>query len=143
VPQAANTIAYFFCGMALAMLVTVFVRFAHSYYSAGIFRAPLPSAIIHLHGAMFSCWILLLVTQTSLVAAGRVDIHRRLGIAGFLLGCAMVLHGVWAATDSLVRHTNLAGRNAKAFYIVPLTDALIFGVLLFFAFRARRDSPGA
>jgi len=32
--------------------------------------------------AAFSCWILLLVTQTSLVSAGRVDIHRRLGIAG-------------------------------------------------------------
>jgi FtsH-binding integral membrane protein len=131
----------FFSGMALAMLVTVFVGFAHSYYLAGVFRAPLPSMIIHLHGAVFSCWILLLVAQTSLVAAGRVDIHRRMGIAGFFLGCAMVVLGMFAATDSLVRHTNLAGRDAQAFYIVPLTDVLIFGVLLFFAFGARRDSP--
>src|SRR2546430_6276618 len=44
-------------------------------------HAPLPSLTIHLHGAAFSCWILLLVTQTSLVSAGRVDIHRRLGVA--------------------------------------------------------------
>src|ERR1700687_1137784 len=105
----------FFSSMALAMLVTVFAGFAHSYYLAGVFRAPLPSAIIHLHGAAFSCWILLLVTQTSVVAAGRVDIHRRLGIAGFLLGCVMVVLGVLAATDSLVRHTDIAGRDAKAF----------------------------
>ncbi len=75
----------FFSAMALLMLATVFVGFAPTYYLAGMFRAPLPSLIIHLHGAAFSAWILLLVTQTSLVSAGRVDIHRRLGIAGFLL----------------------------------------------------------
>jgi hypothetical protein len=64
----------FFSVMALCMLATVFVGFARTYYLAGVFHAPLPSLIIHLHGAAFSCWILLLVTQTSLVAAGRVDI---------------------------------------------------------------------
>jgi hypothetical protein len=129
----------FFSSAALAMLATVFVGFAQSYYLAEVFRA-LPSMIIHLHVAAFSCWILLLVVQTSLVAAGRVDIHRRLGIAGFLLGCGMVVLGVLAATDSLARNGSLPGRDAKAFYIVPLTDVLIFGTLLFFAFRARQDS---
>jgi hypothetical protein len=87
----------FFTSMALVMLVTVFVGFAHTYYLAGIFRAPLPSRIIHIHGAVFSCWILLLVAQTSLVSAGRVDIHRRLGVAGFFLGCLMIVLGVVAA----------------------------------------------
>ena len=60
---------FFFSGRALRMLVTVFVGFAPSDYLAGLFRAPLPSPIIHVHGALFSCWILLLVTQTSLVSA--------------------------------------------------------------------------
>src|SRR5579864_6556618 len=55
---------FFFSGMALLMLATVFVGFAPTYYLAGVFRAPLPSPIIHVHGALFSCWILLLVTQT-------------------------------------------------------------------------------
>lgn len=130
----------FFSGMALAMLAAVFVGFAHSYFLAGIFKAPLPNLLIHLHGAAFSCWILLLVTQTSLISAGRVDLHRRLGIAGFLLGCAMVILGVLAATDSLARNAGPAGRDAQAFYIVPMMDMVIFATLLFFAFRARRDS---
>jgi FtsH-binding integral membrane protein len=130
----------FFSGMALAMLATVFVGFAHSYYLAGVFNAPLPNLLIHFHGAAFSCWILLLVTQTSLVSAGRVDIHRRLGIAGFLLGCVMVILGVMAATDSLARNAGPASRDAQAFYIVPMMDMVIFATLLFFAFRARRDS---
>src|ERR1017187_8220593 len=75
----------FFSGMALVMLATVFVGFAHTYYLAGVFHAPLPSPIVHLHGAAFSCRIRLLVAQTSLVSAGRLDIHRRLGIAGYFL----------------------------------------------------------
>lgn len=129
----------FFSAMVLAMLTTVFVGFAHTYYLAGIFRAPLPSLIIHVHGAAFSSWILLLVTQTSLVAAGRTDIHRRLGITGFLLACLMVILGVMAATDSLVRASGPAGRDVQFFYIVPLTDILIFAVLTFYAFRARRN----
>lgn len=131
----------FFSGMALLMLATVFVGFAPTYYLAGVFRAPLPSLIIHLHGAAFSCWILLLVTQTSMVSAGRVDIHRRLGIAGFLLACLMVILGVLAATDSLVREAGPAGRDPKFFYIIPLTDMLIFATLIFFAFRARSNPP--
>jgi len=122
----------FFSTMALLMLATVFLGFANTYYLAGVFHAPLPSLIIHLHGAAFSCWILLLVTQTSLVSTGRVDIHRRLGIAGFLLACFMVILGVMAATDSLLRNAGPAGRDPKFFYIIPLTDMLIFATLVFF-----------
>jgi hypothetical protein len=133
---------FFFSGMALLMLVTVFVGFAPSYYLAGLFRAPLPSPIIHVHGALFSCWILLLVTQTSLVSAGRVDVHRRLGIAGFILACAMVVVGVLAATDGLVRQAGPPDRDVKFFYIIPLSDMLIFATLIFFAFRAR-SNPSA
>jgi hypothetical protein len=130
---------FFFTGMALLMMATVFVGFAHTYYLAGVFHAPLPSVIIHVHGAVFSCWILLLITQTSLVSAGRVDIHRRLGIAGFLLACVMVVVGVWAATDSLVREAGPPGRDPKFFYILPLSNMLIFAMLVFFAFRARSN----
>jgi FtsH-binding integral membrane protein len=131
----------FFSAMALLILATVFVGFARTYYLAGVFHAPLPSLIIHLHGAEFSTWILLLVTQISLVSAGRVDIHRRLGIAGFLLACLMVTLGVLAATDSLVRHGGPPGLDAKLFYVIPMTDMLIFATLVFFAFRARSNSP--
>src|SRR3989449_4367468 len=131
----------FFSAMALLMLATVFVGFAPTYYLAGMFLAPLPSLIIHLHGAAFSAWILLLVTQTSLVSAGRVDIHRRLGIAGFLLACLMVTLGVLAATDSLVRHGGPPSLDPKLFYVIPMTDMLIFATLVFFAFPARSNPP--
>ena len=129
----------FFSSMTLLMLATVFLGFARTYYLAGVFHAPLPSAIVHIHGAAFSCWMLLLITQTSLVAAGRVDLHRRLGIAGFVLGCLMVILGAWAATDSLVRAAGPPGRDVLAFYIVPMMGMVIFATFLGFAFRARRN----
>jgi hypothetical protein len=49
----------FFSGMAVVILVSVFVGFAHSYYLAGVFKAPLPNLLVHIHGAAFSCWIAL------------------------------------------------------------------------------------
>jgi FtsH-binding integral membrane protein len=121
------------------MLASVFLGFGPTYYWAGVFNAPLPSRIIHLHGAVFSCWILLLIVQNSLASVGRVDIHKKLGLAGFLLACLMVIVGWVAATDRLARGTAPPGLDTYFFYIVPMTDMIIFGTLIFFAFRTRRD----
>lgn len=130
----------FFSVTALMMAATVYVGFAPTYYMAGVFRAPLPSTIIHIHGAAFSCWILLLITQTSLVSAGRVDIHRRLGLVGFGLASTMVVLGVLAATDRLARASAPPGSDPYFFYIIPLGDMFIFATLIFFAYRSRSDS---
>jgi hypothetical protein len=130
---------YFFSAMALLILATVFVGFARTYFLAGVLRAPLPSLIIHIHGAVFSSWILLLIAQISLVSAGRVDIHRRLGLAGFGLACLMVTLGVLAASNSLARNFAPPGSgfDPRTFYAIPLADMVIFATLVFFAFRAR------
>jgi hypothetical protein len=128
---------YFFSGMAVLILGTVFLGFAKTYFLAGVFRAPLPSWVIHIHGAAFTSWILLLIMQTSLVSAGRVDVHRRLGMVGFGLACVMVVLGAMAGTDLLRRDGTGFGVNAKAFYAGTLGDMVIFGTLIFFAFRAR------
>jgi hypothetical protein len=134
---------YFFSIMAVLMFLTVFFGFARSYFLAGIFAAPLPSLILHFHGAAFTLWMILLVTQTSLVAAGRTDLHRRLGMAGFILASLMVVLGVMAGTDSMLRHaasTDAFGRDPRMFYIVPLSDMVLFATFIYAGFRARRDS---
>ncbi len=128
----------FFPGVAWLMLMIVFVGFAPSYYLAGALRAPLPSPAIHVHAIVFSCWILLLIAQTSLTAAGRVDVHRRLGIAGFILASLMLIVGVWAATDQLARESHV--RDPLGFYIFPLANVVAFAVLMAFAYLARFDS---
>ncbi len=130
---------YFFWGMTILILATVLLGFGKSYFLAGMFRAPLPSWIIHVHGAVFTSWIVLLIVQTSLITAGRVDIHRRLGMIGFGLACAMVVLGCMAATDLLRRSESAMSVDAKTFYAGTLGDMVIFAVLVFFAFRTRRN----
>lgn len=124
----------FFSGMAWLILITVFEGFARTYYLAGTVRAPLPSAIIHVHAVVFSCWILLLIAQTSLAASGRIRAHRQLGIAGFVLACLMIIIGPWAAIDMLIRGGPV-GRDPKAFFSFTLATILAFGVLVAFALR--------
>jgi len=132
---------YFFSAMALLILVTVFVGFARTYFLAGVFRASLPNLLIHVHGAVFSSWILLLITQIALVSAGRVDIHRRLGLAGFGLACLMVILGVLAASNSLARGFSPSGSgfDPRTFYAIPIGGMVMFSTLIFFAYRVRFD----
>jgi hypothetical protein len=135
---------YFFSAMAVLILATVFVGFARTYFLAGVFRAHLPNLLIHIHGAAFTCWILLLVTQTALVSAHRVDIHRKLGLAGFALACAMIALGLAAATNSLSRNFAPPGSpfTPQQFYIVPISAMAMFTVLIACAY-AYRMKPAA
>jgi len=129
----------FFPSVAVLILASVFLGFARTYYLAGVFRAPLPNLLVRIHGAVFSLWILLLIAQTSFIARGRVDVHRRMGLFGFGLACLMVILGLMAATDSLARHLapGEAGVGVKAFYAVPIGDMLVFSALIYFGFRER------
>jgi hypothetical protein len=86
----------FFGGMALAMALTTFVGFAHSYYLRPAAAAPL-SPLLHLHGAIMTAWMLLYMVQTALIAAHRVDVHRRLGIAGVVLAAVLIFVAAWAS----------------------------------------------
>ena len=62
-------------------------------------------------------------------------------IAAFVLACLMVIVGLWAATDSLVREAAAERRDPKAFYIVPLSAMLVFATCTAFAFRNRFNPP--
>ncbi len=138
-PAGSRYDNWFYSGMAALLLLTVFVGFARTYFLAGVVRAHLPSIIIHMHGAAFSCWILLLIAQTALVSVDRVDIHKKLGLAGFGLACLMVVLGVLTATNSLRRSFVPPGApfDPKTFYIIPMGDMFVFAVLVYFACRTR------
>ena len=78
-PRSVRPDDLFFSAMAAVALIAVLVGFARTYFLAGLFRAPLPNMLVHIHAAAFTSWIVLLIAQISLVAARRVDLHRRLG----------------------------------------------------------------
>ena len=83
--------AYF----AIALLVAGIVAwgFWETYYSQAFARTDLP-AIVHVHAAVFSIWVLVLVAQAAVVVAGNVRLHRRLGTAGMLYGALVFAVGL-------------------------------------------------
>lgn len=85
---------YFFIAMATVIVATVFLGFAKSYFLAGMFGASLPTRLIHLHGAIFTCWILLFVAQVALVSARRLSWHKQLGVLGMGLASVMLVVGI-------------------------------------------------
>jgi hypothetical protein len=88
----------FFGGVTIVMLVTVIGGFGPTYYFTSVLngRVALTPAL-HVHGAVFTAWMLLLVVQSSLISAGRADLHRQLGIAGAILGACMTFLGGYVA----------------------------------------------
>ena len=127
----------FFSAMALLVLASVLYGFARTYFLAGMVTAPLPNRLIHVHGAAFTLWIVLLIVQTGLISARQIRVHRTLGLGGFGLAVVMVILGLFAAADALRRSTGALGADAKTFFIVPITDMVLFSVFVFFAYRAR------
>src|SRR5271170_2197471 len=93
----------FYSSMATLLCVCVYIGFSPTYFQAGMMRAPLPSPILHIHGAVFTLWMLLFIVQTSLISARRVKWHRSLGTIAFCLPPIMIVLGVIAAIDALGR----------------------------------------
>jgi len=134
----------FFGGMAAFIGVVVFLGFARSYYLRPLTAGQVPALptltpLIHVHAFLFSLWIALLVLQARLVAAGRIDLHRRFGLAGTALAVLMLAVGTLTALHGVVRGVSPGGMDPRRFLVVPLFALAVFGVLLFAAIRARHD----
>ena len=129
----------FFSAMPLLMFATVLFGFAKTYFLAGMVAAPLPNKLIHLHGAAFTSWMILLIVQTGLVSAHRVKWHMKLGLFGFGLAVVMVILGCSAAVNALHRGSGVPDLDPVTFFIVPITSMLLFSVFILFAYRQRRN----
>jgi hypothetical protein len=129
----------FFTGMAVACLVAVFAGFARTYYLRPYFGTPAPAPLLHVHGFVFTSWILLLVVQTTLVAANRTRLHRQLGVAGAVVAALMVILGTLTAiVRARVAELPADGPPALAFLTIPLGDMVVFATLVSAAFYFRR-----
>ena len=142
--DARRTERLFFSSIAVALLITVFVGFAPTYYLRGTFGSPELTPSLVAHGLAFSTWMVLLVVQTSLVAANRTDVHRRLGVVGAALAVLMMVLGAHVAISRTAGGLVLSppGVSALAFLTVSLGAIVVFPVLLGSAlwFRKRTDT---
>ena len=128
----------FYIGMALVILITVFAGFSRSYFLKAQFGTPPLSTLLHVHGLVFTSWILLFLAQTTLVAARRTDIHRRLGVFGGVLAALLLILGTATAIIRVKGGSApIPGVPPLAFLAVPLVDLVVFASLVGAAFYYR------
>lgn len=128
----------FFSGMAVLLCLCVFIGFSPTYFQAGMLRAPLPSPILHVHGAVFTLWMLLFVVQATLVSAHRIKWHRSLGTVAFCLPPIMIVLGAIAALDALHRGVQIGPLDPSVSLAIPLIGIAGFTIVIYASWRARR-----
>lgn len=128
----------FFLGMAGAMIVLTFAGFAPSYYLSGVFGGPRLSLPVHVHGVVFTLWMLLYLVQTGLISAGRADVHRIVGPVAVLVAVAMVPLGIATAivTKQVAAAAHLPPPGPPL--VFPLGAILTFAVLVSWAVAMRK-----
>jgi hypothetical protein len=89
----------FFAGLTIAMALVTFVGFAPSYYFRSHTAPPLP-LVVHIHGIVFTGWILIQVAQALLVVMNRVDLHRRFGYVAASFSVLVLATGVAVVTST-------------------------------------------
>jgi len=132
---------WFYPAMAVVTLATVFAGFAPTFYLRASGAPALPM-LTQVHGLVFSAWVLVLLTQVSLVATSRRTLHKRLGVAGGTLAVAMVILGVTVALAQARREVAAGhGDEALSFLIIPLGGMVSFATLVAcgLAYRSRTE----
>ncbi len=118
-------------------------------------RPPFP-VVLHMHAVLMGSFLLLLLTQTTLVATGRCSLHRRVGIAAFVLAPALVLVGFilvptmyYQTWDALQTAPPDARANLQQgllirenIMLLQLRIGILFPLFLLIALRARGKNAG-
>jgi len=143
-PQRAASERRFFVGMAMAILASVFLGFARSFYLKPVFPDyPAPAEPFFIvHGITFTAWIFLLLAQTTLIARGRTDLHRKAGAAGVALAIVMVVLGVVGSLIAASRPTGFTNMPVPPlqFLAIPLIGLALFTLFFAIAVVRRRDA---
>jgi hypothetical protein len=117
----------FFLWVTILCALIAFGGFAGTYWlqlPARTFRGP---ALLHVHGALCTAWVLFLISQSNLVTGGRVRSHRDWGLFGIALASVLTVVAVTVAISSM--NARVAAGQAFAgqtFLIVPLSAILLF-----------------
>jgi hypothetical protein len=135
----------FYTRMALFLIALVFLGFAPSFYLRDVVppyprpNPTLPLSVL-LHGGLFSLWMLVFDTQTQLVAAGRRDVHMKLGIAGMLLALAIIPMMYLVTVWQVARANQPPFTDPLTWTIIPLAVILPYAWMIWTGWSRRREA---
>lgn len=125
-PNSPRGDRVFHTSMAVAFLITAVAGFGPTYFFKPVYPSPALPPLLHVHGLVFTAWLVLLIVQSGLIRANRVDLHKRLGIFGALLAALMVVLGFSVAVEGARRGAHADGMVPLAFMIFPFGRTLLF-----------------
>jgi hypothetical protein len=132
----------FFVTLAVTFIVINFGLFTVSFLKTDIAQE-LHSTWVQVHAFLFTSWILLFFAQSVLVASRRVDLHRRLGIAGAILAGLMVVITIISGVSGYYHSPPRPVIDYIMLYIVVHVDAFDFTIFVAAAIYFRRTDPQA
>jgi hypothetical protein len=128
---------YHFGGRLFAIFaVAMFIAFWPSYFSQ---LANQPSSHHHAHGLAMSLWLVLLITQASLMRSGRRALHTQLGLLSYVLAPVIVV-----VTLRFVHYTLQEVPQAGSywlFFLALVVVTLVMFVALFGLAMVNRTQP--
>lgn len=119
----------FYVGLTLFLIATVITGFWPSYFGTLLSGGVTRPLVMHLHGAVFTGWMALLLLQVGLAATGRVRLHRQVGRAGIGYGVLVFVMGVivtFAAPVMHIRAGTWTVDAAAGFLLLPIGDMILF-----------------
>ncbi len=129
----------FYLIMALLMAAVIVGGFSQT-VPDDFTKTPYLPLLLHVHGAVFTCWVLLFVAQPAFVARGSLALHRRVGWIGAGLAGAMVVMGLAAMFFALSHHRVPSFFPPGIFLVMNSLVILTFGGLVAAGIANRRRS---
>jgi hypothetical protein len=117
--------------VALVFPITILIGFARTYYLRFAFDTPpIPSVLVHLHGALMTTWIAFFIAQVWLIRSKRQRTHMKFGMLGVVLGIAMIAVGFLTAVAAAKYGSTSTppGIPPLAFLAIPIFDIVLFAI---------------
>src|SRR6266851_1877572 len=101
---------WFYISMAVLMILLTVAAFAPSIIDSSKRNVPLPfTPLVTAHVIVSAAWLLLFLTQATLVATGRIAVHRHVGVFGAVLAMVFIVVGFFTVIDQARRGFDLSG----------------------------------
>jgi len=130
---------WFFIWVGFLMILLNFIAFGPSIIDPSGRKMPLPfTPLVAAHVVVSTAFLFVFLAQATLVATGRTDVHRRLGIFGALLAATLIVLSYFALVGEARRGFDLSGDlsslpappgMAVAATMSPVIQLVLFGIL--------------
>ena len=125
--------------MALAISFGVFAGFTRTYFARSYFNSPAIPFWVHVHGMVFTGWILFYILQNLLAMHGGMKLHRQLGMIGALLATGVVCTGLAIAVRQAREGRSFPFPDVYSLLAVSFGQMLLFAVFITAGLILRRD----